>query len=1479
MKPIKLSIYILLSVVLLFTLTCDIYDKSVPEYLDKYTNTATVADHSFTGGMLINQQGVPYQNLIEKDSSVITLKLRNPKNYEIVTNLEYHNGSDWIPFIRDEAPGDYSTVENTSAYFTGTTITVKYEPTTQIRITITDAEIGQSYKLRVRLYDRETKREFEPYVLPSIKCTGYPKAVGFMMVRAGTGNNGVVVDWQQLLRSGTTTGDLADANRLVISCSDLGVSQTYTRALNEVTSIWGPWSPAGINEASNPFFSITLGAGTLDEGRSYNVVLRFSNEAGVVTEISESLTAATMDARIVRGGGLQTDEYPSLQEAFNSMDTHGETSATITVLRSIMDQAPVTISGNKTINLESSGTNMIQLGAAHAGSALLTVHNGLTLKIGGALTLRGIDPNTTALISINSGGTLTLDAGAIITGNKTNSATGGGVYIGGGTLNMLAGSSINGNAASTGGGVYIGGVGSIFTMSGGEITGNTSTSNGGGVYFASGTFNMSNGSIEGNTATTSGGGVNVNGAGSTFTMSGGNINGNTALDGGGVRLGVGNFNMSSGTITGNGGSNGGGVSVAGGTFAFSGGTIGGTTTQTRNTATTSGGGVYISGGTFNFSNGTITGNTASQYGGGVYLGGTSSVTMSGGSVESNSATINGGGVHLAAGTFTMSGGVVYGSDATPSSLANTSNGNGKSLNVAGGSAVYAAPYGTGNILSGGTGSYAYTLPMYEAVVTINGTDTPFETLADAFGSVTSGPAPAALITLRKNVTNFRTDVTGNKTITLVSEGDKQIELGTASGSMFVVYSGSTLILGGTTPGELTLVGKATSTAALVTVDNGGTLTVNEDTIISGNTNSGGSGGGVNSSGTFILSGGNITGNTAGDGGGVFIGAGIFIMTSGTIENNNSTYNGGGVYVTNMGEEFNMSNGVIRGNKGTGASSVGGGVYFAGQSFRMSNGQIGGTSSSNQNSARNGGGVYIAGGNQAIFTFSGGTIGGEGSNCNQAIGSTGMGGGVYIAGGTFDIPTGSSAIIKGNTADSSATGGGGVYVGANATFNMRSGQIGGTSGTSANSATLGGGVYVAGTGVTNAGTFNLYGGTIGGNGSASNTTGAGGGGVAIGAFGFFNIPTGSATAEIKGNTSAGTGGGGVLVLDSGVFTMRAGTIKENNSTATGGVNGGGGVQVYYGTFTMEGGRIEANNAARSGGGVFVYGNSAIFAISGGYVYGNDGAGYSPTGVPNVRGASGSGASICIESSGTARYEGAYGGDVIYTTDATLPETPMVRLTIAGVHTEYIRLAAAFAAIPDGSTATVTLLDNITSQMPIPAITGTDRTITLTNEGGPRTINLTSSGSLLTADAGTKLIIEGSSPVNTITLKGMAGNNNSLIRVLNGGELVLNTNAILSGNTQNSAGGGVYVSGATSKFTMNSGIIENNQGSSGGGVYLISGTFEMNGGIIQGNLVGSTGYGGGVYITTGGNFIMNNGTITNNSVNLSTNRGGGVHLDNA
>jgi hypothetical protein len=182
---------------------------------------------------------------------------------------------------------------------------------------------------------------------------------------------------------------------------------------------------------------------------------------------------------------------------------------------------------SKTIIIRGNGKT-VQLGS---NGSLFTIDSGIKLVLYD-LTLRGKSSNNAPVVQVNTGGTLEMKTGSLITGNTQGGSSGGGVLVSGGIFTM-SGGEVRGNkntdyGGGGGGGVSISSSGGSFTMNGGAVRSNQSTYFGGGVSVSGGTFTMSAGMVSGNTIGSPefacGGGVLVSGG--VFIMSGGAVGGN-----------------------------------------------------------------------------------------------------------------------------------------------------------------------------------------------------------------------------------------------------------------------------------------------------------------------------------------------------------------------------------------------------------------------------------------------------------------------------------------------------------------------------------------------------------------------------------------------------------------------------------------------------------------------------------------------------------------------------------------------------------------------------------------------------------------------------------------------------------------------------------------------------------------------------------------------------------------------------------------
>jgi hypothetical protein len=175
-------------------------------------------------------------------------------------------------------------------------------------------------------------------------------------------------------------------------------------------------------------------------------------------------------------------------------------------------------------------------------------------------------------------------------------------------------------------------------------------------------------------------------------------------------------------------------------------------------------------------------------------------------------------------------------------------------------------------------------------------------------------------------------------------------------------------------------------------------------------------------------------------------------------------------------------------------------------------------------------------------------------------------------------------------------------------------------------------------------------------------------------------------------------------------------------------------------------------------------------------------------------------------------------------------------------------------------------------PIPAIDNSESIyppIILYGDPGAA-LKLTGQGSLITLKSGAILTLR------NITLTGISNNNAALIDV-DGGHLIIEEDAVITGNTSSADFTGGGVRGHIGFITMKGGEISNNRSyNNGGGIFMgapAGGTFEFN--MTGGTITGNTAIrGGGIVTHDRVTFTMSGGTIDKNTADY----GGGVQFYN-
>ncbi len=977
---------------------CDIYNSSVPDYLDQNTNSASVGQYNFISGFVSQKSN---SLVFVEQATEIVFKLKNPKKYELIPSLEYYN-NEWKSFT-GEVRHSYYTADYTTADLAGA-ITVKYESPDIVRVTVSGAAISEFYNLRLTLKEKGIGRAFESYELPKMKCMLYPSVPAAIAAAKGAGDKGIFLLWSQAIKN-----DLSDANYLEISCNGF-TRETYSR--NHDGTSWSQWKTADnktIDFTDNEY-SVYFGSTTpLNINNSYTITLLFRNGDGLEKTVTKDLSPGNGVATVeINGSGVKT-HYSSLGDAFNSI-TDGQT-AVVTLLQDILQQTPYEITGTeKIITLKGEGLRIIQL---DGNGSLFTINSGTELILEGTasntITLKGHSSNTTALVTVKSGGKLTMKDGSVITGNTNTfgGSKGGGVHTSG-TFNMnggtIGGNTCHGTYLMQGGGVFLDS--GIFNMSGSALIADNKAGSGNGVYINNAAFNMTGGSIVRNSpapssGTTSGGGVFLSYG--NFNMSGGTIGGspldkNEADNGSGVTVSYGTFIMTGGTIsynitkTGNGG--GVSVSYAAGTFNMSGGKI------SHNSAIDSingnGGGVFASAGSFTISLAAEITENKATWGGGVYLTGSGTVGISGGKIKGNRALL-GGGAFVTGGNFTMSNGSIVTNDASHGSEGGgglclyggnfTMTGGAISSNTLGGNGKGSGIYTKTNIDMNNNARVASDNDIYldaGSMVNIDalfgGTDTIAAITVPAAAYSTSTQVLTGIISsynTRFNVTSNGSDYWYVKSNGYLDKAVARVDISGESPSYYLTLASaiSYIIASSAAAGTVTVLGDINNQSPCPVSAGSKTIT--------------------------LKAGGNdrtITLSEAGS---------MFILNSGTLILDGSSGN-----KLNLLGYSDNNKALISINNGTTVEMLDG-VTITG----------------NINKSGSGGGVLIDG-PDATFTMRGGAITGNTSYFSSGGAS---GGGVFISSGTFNM-TGLNTAISSNNADL----GKGVFVGSLASFNINGG---------------------------------------------------------------------------------------------------------------------------------------------------------------------------------------------------------------------------------------------------------------------------------------------------------------------------------------------------------------------------------------------------------------------------------------------------------
>ncbi|MAZ26149.1 MAG: nuclease [Cytophagaceae bacterium] len=1139
------------------------------------------------------------------------------------------------------------------------------------------------------------------------------------------------------------------------------------------------------------------------------------------------------------------------------------------------------------------------VGGEVSGNIATSEGGGLWNQVGSTMTVDGVNiTGNTAMGAaadnggggiFNNGGTLSVVNNTMISGNMATGASGSGgaLFSTAGDVTVLGSTLFNNRANRAGGAIEI--IEGSLTVSSSELNQNGFTTpapgNGGALHVSgSAMVEFNGGTVSDNVAASEGGGL-WNQAGATMIVSGTQILSNTASGndadngGGGIFNNGGTLEIANATLingnmaTGTSGS-GGGVFSTAGDVTITGATL------SQNMANRAGGAIEIVEGSLNIGNSALSDNgftaPAPGNGGALHVTGVAMVSFDGGSVTGNMAASEGGGLWNQVGaTMTVSGTEISGNTAEGDAA---DNGGGGIFNNGGDLTVKENAMITGNFATGNSGSGGGIQNVDGGTVTVMASTISQNVAMRAGGGIEDNSSNAAgTITLM--------DVALSENTTASAPGN--------GGGLHVTGPGAVMITGGTIndnmaaneggglwngSGTMTVSGTAImgNTASGATIsdpleikggggifaNDGGTLIINEGTVISGNfaDGAGGSGGGVLMATTSTLTINGIegspvifSGNAANRAGGAIEDWSLEGTTSTlmhvdftgnsagvAIEDFTPTAapgNGGAIHISGTGS-MNITGGMADGNM---AAAEGGAFWNSVGTMMVDGVDITNNVASGAAADNGGGGLFNNGGSLTVMNSL--------ISRNTADGASGSGGGIQnVAGGMLmvadtEISFNEAMRAGGGIEDNSTESAGSITLTDVALENNMTGAAPGN----------GGALHITGPGMAT-----ITGGTVNDNTAANEGGGLwnGSGTMTINGTMFTgNVASGATIAdplEIKG-------GGAIFANDGGTLIVNAGTSFMGNYADGAGGSGGGILMATTSALQINGTIenpviFELNAANRAGGAIEDWSlDTAISTLTNVDFSGNS-AGVSMDGF-TATAAPGNGGAIHISGAGSMMITGG---------------TAMNNMAAA-------EGGAFWNSVGMMTLDEVMVMDNVAS--------GADATNGgggLFNNGGQLEVQAStvsnniangasgSGGGIQNVDGGTLTVLDSEISSNTAMRAGGGIEDNSSTA----SGFVTITNSTVADNTTGSApgnGGGFHITGPGNALINSSTFNGNYAANEGGGIWNGAGSMNIMVSTISGNM--TDGDGGGVF-NLNGSLLVNASTI---AMNTAAGVGGGI--DNA
>lgn len=594
-----------------------------------------------------------------------------------------------------------------------------------------------------------------------------------------------------------------------------------------------------------------------------------------------------------------------------------------------------------------------------------------------------------------------------------------------------------------------------------------------------------------------------------------------------------------------------------------------------------------------------------------------------------------------------------------------------------------------------------------------------------------------------------------------------------------------------------------------------------------------------------------------DGGGIYSRTKLDIKNNTKINKNNAGQTGGGLWMSHGGQSSTISSGNVNNNRALRAAGIligdgnleitqnssvtnnentgyfdGAGIYNANAELTINQSSI-----KNNKTPANGGGIFIANGNNASLTTDRADI-----SENDA---SEKGGGIY----TNTTTTFKNSTINKNTASGP---GGGIYVAElpGAHLTIENSKI------NENTASYGGGVILYPNNNSNSITNSEF---------KNNTSSNQGGGL------WMKANTTISETIFKNNEANSQGGG--IFMDQGTSEIAGSDLIMNRA------NAGGGLFIFKGNLNIESTTLSQNESSTSGGGL--YHRSGMLTIKSLSQLTENTATNHGGGIYSL-------SELEIDNSSVNNNSASENGGGIHVTQpVTIKNNSLVNNNIAGQTGGgiWINHSGQTSFISESQVNTnkalkaggILIRDGVLNIVQGSKINGNENTGAsggggLFNENAILSIKNSSIGNNKTTNSGGGIFIDSGSNASFSTDNAVFSNNKA---AGNGGGVFIRSNiaANIKNSTfqQNSAnnGGGIF-----SRSTLevdHSTILENTASRNGGGLYSTHSVTLKNNSQFKSNEAAQ--FGGGIYLSNGTHLVQNATIIENKS----NNSGGGIFFN--